>query len=152
MSNGMESKEPLVVPGQIVMPYKYYAGTFASRFLSELRDNKRILGVRCPRCQRVYVPPRAICYQCFGNLDQWVELGLAGTVLSHTTVRYKLPVHPAEAPFSYAVIKLDGADSGFVHMLGELEPAKVTTGLRVEAVFKEERVGDILDIKYFRPV
>lgn len=152
MAKKTQSKEPLVVPGRIVMPYENFVGTFTSKFLTELRDNKRLFGVRCPKCNRVYMPPRANCFQCFSKLDQWVELGTAGTVVSYTTVHYALPVHPVKAPFTYALIKLDGADTPFVHLLGEVEPAKMKEGLRVQAVFKDERVGDILDIKYFKPL
>ena len=42
------------------MPYNYHAGFYYSRFLRELKDNKRIVGVRCPRCKKIYVPPRVV--------------------------------------------------------------------------------------------
>jgi uncharacterized protein len=45
------------------------------------------------------------------------------------------------------------ADGGLIHRLGEVELDKVEIGMTVEAVFKpkEERVGSILDIQYFKP-
>jgi len=51
------------------------------------------------------------------------------------------------------VIWIDGSDGGFLHMLGEIKPDKVTIGMKVEAVWKSvgERTGSILDIAYFRP-
>jgi uncharacterized OB-fold protein len=57
-----------------------------------------------------------------------------------------------KAPFAYALIKLDGADTGFLHVLGEVDPGKIREGMRVEAVFAEERKGSPLDIAYFRPI
>jgi uncharacterized OB-fold protein len=55
-------------------------------------------------------------------------------------------------PFAYGIILLDGASTGMVHFLGEVDSEEIKPGMRVEAVFKEERIGDILDIRYFRPV
>jgi len=57
-----------------------------------------------------------------------------------------------EPPLVYGIIQLDGADTGFVHMLGEVEPEQLRVGMRVQAVFKEERVASVLDIKYFKPL
>jgi uncharacterized OB-fold protein len=36
--------------------------------------------------------------------------------------------------------------------LGGVEAEQLQIGMRVQAVFKEERTGSILDIKYFRPL
>ena len=43
---------------------------------------------------------------------------------------------------------------GFLHLLGEVEEKDIRVGMKVEAVWKppSERVGSILDIKYFRPI
>ena len=134
------------------MPYRYAAGGTASRFFIELRDNQRIMGTRCAQCNRVYVPPRATCVRCFGKLDEWVELHGQGTLQSYTTVHYSLPVHPLKPPFVYGIVLLDGADTGFTHFLGEVEPEEPRIGMRVKPIFKEQREGNILDIKYFKPI
>jgi hypothetical protein len=57
-----------------------------------------------------------------------------------------------EPPFAYAVIRLDGADTGLVHLLGEVKPEEIREGMRLKAVFAEERTGKMLDVKYFKPV
>lgn len=36
--------------------------------------------------------------------------------------------------------------------LGEVDFDQLKIGMKVQAVFKEERVGNILDIKYFKPL
>ena len=38
--------------------YLNYAGPVCSKFLTELRDHKRILGIKCPECNRVLVRSR----------------------------------------------------------------------------------------------
>lgn len=145
-------KAPITISGAIIMPYRYYAGATASRFFIELRDNKRITGTRCLHCNRVYVPPRSTCSRCFNKLDERVELNGRGTLQSYTVVHYSLPVHPLGSPFIYGVILLDGADTGLVHFLAEVEPEELKIGMRLIPVFKDQRDGNILDIRYFKPL
>jgi len=143
--------EPVVLKGRIKVPYSWQAGETASFFLRELRDSMKIWGKRCPRCEKVLVPPRKSCPFCFVNTEQWVEVSTEGTVATFTIVKRDTPVQPAKSPFAYAVICLDGADTGLVHLLGEVEPEAIREGMRVKAVFAETRQGSLLDIVYFRP-
>lgn len=148
----LEGMDVWVYHGQVYIPNTYSAGAVGSRFLIELRDNKRIMGTRCPKCNRVYVPARSICKDCFGQLSEWVRVSDKGTVLTYCVCHLPNPIQPAEPPITYGIVQLDGADTGFVHMLGEVDAEDLRVGMRVQAVFNEKRVGSILDIKYFRPL
>jgi len=148
----LEGMDVWIYHGQIYIPNRYSAGAVGSRFLIEIRDKKRIMGTRCPTCNRVYVPARSICKDCFGQLDEWVEVSDKGTVLTYTVCNQPNPVQPMETPLVYGIIQLDGADTGFIHMLGEVDPEQLRIGMRVQAVFKEQREASILDIKYFKPL
>ncbi len=152
MSDPTQGFEPFVIEGKIEIPYSYSAGGMGSRFLTELRDYRRILGVRCPSCDRVSVPARSICVRCFGKLSELVALSDEGTLETYATVHQASAVHHLEPPFSFGIVRLDGADSGFVHLIGEAESGQLRIGMRVKAVFADERNGDILDIRYFKPV
>jgi uncharacterized OB-fold protein len=148
----LEGQDVWLYHGQIYIPNEYSAGAVGSRFLTQLRDRKRIMGTRCLDCNRVYVPARSICKDCLGQLKQWVEVSDKGTLLTYTVCNVPNPVQPTEAPLIYGIVQLDGADTGFVHMLGEVEPEQLRVGMRVKAVFKEEREASILDIRYFKPL
>ena len=148
----LEGKDVWLYHGQIYIPNTYSAGAVGSRFLIELRDNKRIMGIRCPTCNRVYVPARSVCKDCFAQLNEWVEVSDKGTLLTYTVTHQATRVQPMEPPLVYGIIQLDGADNGFVHMLGEVEFEQLRIGMRVQAVFKEKREASILDIKYFKPL
>lgn len=132
--------------------YTHAAGPVRSRFLLELRDNQRIMGTRCPSCNRVYVPAKPTCIVCLGALDEWVVASNRGTVLTYTVVSQPGPGHKRAAPFIYCIVQLDGADTGLTHFLGEVDHEDLRVGMRVEAVFQEAREGSILDIKYFKPL
>ena len=150
----LEGMDVWIYHGQIYIPNTYSAGAVGSRFLIELRDNKRIMGTRCPTCNLVYVPARSVCRDCFGELSEWVEVSQKGTLLTYTVAYQSNPIQPVSTPIVYGIVQLDGADTGFVHMLGEVDPEKLKVGTKVKAVFKpkKERQGSILDIKYFKPL
>jgi uncharacterized OB-fold protein len=150
----LEGMDVWVYHGKIHIPNTYSAGAVGSRFLIELRDNKRIMGTRCPTCNLVYVPARSVCRDCFGQLSEWVEVSQQGILLTYAVAYQGNAVQPSALPITYGIVQLDGADTGFVHMLGEVAPAQLKVGMKVKAVFKvkKERVASILDIKYFKPI
>ncbi len=152
MSDYWTDVEAIVYEGRIKVPYSWQAGETASYFLTQLRDEKKIWGKRCPRCEKVFLPPKKNCPFCFVDTDQWVEVSGEGEIETFTVVRRDTPIQPMKSPFVYAVIRLDGATSGLIHMLGEVEPDQVKEGMRVKAVFSEERKGSLLDIAYFKPI
>ena len=143
--------EPMVHESRIKVPYSWSVGDTGSRFLTEIRDRKQILGKKCEGCENVFVPPRKMCPRCFQDTGSWIEVGPKGTLVTYTIVRYKNTLQPLNLPFGYGIIQLDGASTGLVHLLGEVDPETVRAGMRVEPVFKEDRTGHILDIAFFRP-
>jgi uncharacterized OB-fold protein len=152
MEKWLEGLEPAVVRQDLKVPYRYSMGATTSRFFAEIRDKGKIMGIRCPQCDVVFVPPRTTCGRCFSQLHEWVEVGNRGTLETYTQVRYQTSVQPAVAPFYYGIIKLDGADTGLAHIVGDLKGQEPRIGMRLQAVFKEERKGNMLDIHYFKPV
>lgn len=154
MADKLEELEPFVFAGKVDIPNTYSAGMVGSRFLIELRDNKKIMGIKCPTCDRVYVPPRSTCKYCFGKLSELVEVSPKGTLLTYAIAHQPNLVQPLEPPIAYGIVRLDGADTGLVHMLGEVDPKQLKIGMKVKALFKvkKERQASILDIKYFKPL
>lgn len=141
-----------VIEGKLALPYQYLAGKLGSKFLISLRDKKKILGVKCEKCGKVFTPPRQTCERCFSNLENsWVELSDTGEVTNFTVVRTDDKHHPRKAPFILALIKLDGADTPMPHILEGIGPDDVKTGLKVKAVFSKEPTNTILDIDHFVP-
>ena len=147
-----EHEKTMILNGRIDVPYNYNTGKVVGKFYDELEENHRLLGIKCPKCKTVYFPPRQTCGQCFENMEEWVEVESKGIVTNFTVVHYSEPSYqPVEAPFAQALIKLNGSDTPFVHLLGETDFDKIDIGMRVKAVFSDEKTGNILNIKYFKP-
>jgi uncharacterized protein len=152
MEDWREDQELLVMEGRIKVPYRWFAGEVGTRYLESLRDDGRFLGTRCPKCDKVYHVPRRNCPECFEECSQWVELGSSGTLESYTVVRKHHPqLSVLPLPYGYGIIKLEGADTGSLHLLSEFDEKDLEVGARVEAVFSDVREGNILDVRYFRP-
>ncbi len=102
----------------------------------------KFLGTRCSKCDNVYHIPRRNCPECFEECSEWVELGSSGDLESYTIVRKHHPqLSPLPLPFGYGIIKLEGADTGFLHLLGEFDEEDLKVGARVEAVFADASGG-----------
>jgi uncharacterized OB-fold protein len=141
-----------VIDGKLALPYQYFAGRTGSKFLIALRDEKKIQGVRCDQCGKVFVPPRSACERCRIDIsNNWVEVGPMGTVTGFTVVRYKEPHQPLEPPYIQALIQLDRADTPLVHIVRGVGPSQMRVGLRVRPVFARKATNTILDVDHFRP-
>lgn len=154
----MEEKKKLlsIYSGEAEQPFEWSAGKYTSKFLVEMRDNKKLFGSRCPKCKKVLVPPRRVCGECFVQMDEVVELGNKGTVSSYTVLNFGF-VDPGTGkqrpvPYTVANVDLDGADNSYPHFLEETDPDKLRIGMRVEAVWEENRTGHLLDIRYFKTI
>ena len=71
-------------------------GILSSNFCIALRDEKKIMGKKCARCSRTYVPPRKVCPLCFTENAEWVEVADEGILQSYTVCRRQLASLPRE--------------------------------------------------------
>ncbi len=143
--------EILTHPSRIKVPYTWSAGEALSRFFKALRDEQKILGSRCLKCRKVYVPPKKTCGTCFVECSEWLEVGPSGTLVSFSQASYPSPAHRVLKPL-FGLIRLEGADTSFLHMLGETNLQSLKIGVKVLPVFAEKRTGSILDIAYFKVI
>lgn len=152
-----EKRKDLVVleSGEMEQPFKWAAGAYGSRFLTEIRDNRKFVGAKCPKCGKVYVPLRRVCGPCFQELTELVPVSDEGEIVTYTVVSFGF-VDPSTGkqkpvPYGYAAIQLDGADTFLLHFVDETDPEKIKIGARVKAVFEDDgkRTGSLLDVKHF---
>jgi hypothetical protein len=148
--------EPLLIDARWDIPFKHAAGPHAARFFEGLRD-QRILGVRCPACRRVLVPPRGHCEDCFVDTAEWVEVADVGTVAT-ATIQYEAFPGLPEPPYAVGLVRLDGADTALLAALGgvplgdaDAALRRIGVGCRVRAVWRERREGRITDLAHFAP-
>ncbi len=122
------------------------------RFCASLLE-RRIEALRCGGCGKRYLPPRPFCGNCRLRLNEWVPVADEGT-LEAWTVQF-LPILDGrtgkmrDVPYGMGLIRLDGADTTLNHYLTENDPRRLKAGLRVRAVWRDERNGAMDDILHF---
>ena len=165
VSGGTALSEEKIRSGEIFLTedaldcaYAWDTGVAISRYLKELK-NGQIIAKECRECNRIMLPPRMFCELCFRPSGDWVFVQDSGVVNTFSICHVHWDasrVKEDEKPYLPAVIEIDGASPGMgiMHLLGEVEPEKITIGMKVKAVWKREneRTGSVTDIKYFKPL
>lgn len=133
--------------------YNWDTGEAVGRFLEELKAG-RIISRLCKKCNRKLLPPRMFCELCFRETDEWVYVQDSGTVNTFSLCYISWDMKKLKEPEIPAVIDIDGSSGGFLHLISDVDPKKVKTGMKVMAVWRpsNERKGSITDIKYFAPI
>jgi uncharacterized OB-fold protein len=138
--------------GTLPITNRYTYGLAGERFFRAIKDEAKILGTYCSKCDMTYVPAATFCERCLNHLDQWVDVGLLGEIITFTLLYFNEDGSARQEPEVLAFVRF--GNGGLIHRLGEIDPANVSIGMKVEAVFKppEDRQGSILDIAYFKPI
>src|SRR4051794_5927408 len=139
----------LSAPVTVAFDYTRSTGPVVGRFLTGLRDGT-IVGARTSD-GAVVVPPPEFDPVTHEPVTDFVEVAPVGTVTSWTWVPEPVKGQPFDRPFAFVLVRLDGADAPLLHALDVSSPDEVSTGMRVQVRWREERVGSITDIECFEP-
>jgi uncharacterized OB-fold protein len=134
--------EPFVVDQHWDLTYNHTADPVTAHFLRSLGDEGKLLGIRCPVCERVLTPPRPFCDRDFCDTEGWVELGMTGTLELFTIMNLKIAGLP-DPPYVLAYVKPVDVSS----METALE--QLSVGAAVDIKLRDERQGRITDL-YFQ--
>ena len=146
----MPDAEILSAPLVLEYPFSRTVGPVQSAFLTGLREGL-VLGVRAVD-GRVLCPPVEYDPVTSDELTDLVELGETGTVATWSWEPEPRPNQPLDRPFAWALIRLDGADTGLLHAVDAGSPERMASGMPVRIRWNDQRVGSITDIACFEPV
>jgi uncharacterized OB-fold protein len=146
--------QPWIIEQRWDLTYTHSADPVTAHFLRTLRDDGKVLGIRCEVCGRVLAPPRPICDRDFVETAGWVELGTTGTLELFTIMYLAIDGLP-DPPYVLAYVRPDGADTaigGFLEGVDLSSPERaaeqLTIGDQVTIKVRDERQGRITDL-YF---
>lgn len=147
------SDEPVTgVVTKVSLDYDYAASPEESLFYRGLNEG-RIMGQRCPTCQKVYVPPRSACPSDGTPTAEEVELSQTGTITTFCIVNVPFLGQKITPPYVSAYVLLDGADIAVLHLILGVPAEEVRMGMRVKAVWKpkDEWAYSLENIDHFAP-
>jgi uncharacterized OB-fold protein len=145
----MAEAEILSAPMVLEYPFSRTVGPVQSAFLTGLREGL-VLGVRAGD-GRVLCPPVEYDPVTSEELTELVELADTGEVTTWSWEPAPRRNQPLDRPFAWALVRLDGADTGILHALDAGSPDRVRTGMRVRVRWRDDREGAITDIACFEP-
>ena len=124
-----------------------------------LGDDRVYVRYVCPKCGKTLVPARSFCPECSVDMGEWKEVSQEGEIFTWMLATEPFAGMPAQPPFIGALIRLDRTDCDFLHLVGGLDlsgpeavKSRIKRGTRVKAVWREDKEGHILDIRYFEPI
>jgi uncharacterized OB-fold protein len=131
--------------------YRRSKGEFSPFFLA-LRDERRLLGCKCPECSLVRVPPFLThCPDCDFAPTELVEVEQRGVMNSTPPITYfATSLFQHMAPYGRGRVIFRGADTAMSVNLytttGILVPGIFTKGTEVKLVFRDRRIGEMTDV------
>jgi uncharacterized OB-fold protein len=138
--------EPRMVTSTLEFPYSRTLGPIIGAFAAGLRE-QRLLAARTTG-GRVLMPPLEYDPDTGDATEaELIEVGPGGVVESWSWVPTPSGRQPYDRPFAFALIKVDGTDTGMVHVLTATSPDQISSGMRVTPVWRETRTGRIDDIE-----
>jgi uncharacterized protein len=144
--------EVTITTTPVSLSVEHTASVQETRYLLGLQDG-RLLAQRCPRCTKVYIPPRGACPVDGVPTDEEVELPDRGIVTTFCIVNVPFYGQRITPPYVAAYVLLDGADIPFLHLILDCPAKDVRMGMRVDAVWKprSEWGPTLQNIDHFRP-
>lgn len=72
----MTEKLVVTTKGFVRADFSFWVGLYMDKFYDSF-ENKKIIGNKCSKCKKVFVPPRKICGKCNVTIpleNNWVNL------------------------------------------------------------------------------
>lgn len=150
----MTEKDIVTNKGLYRAEFNFWVGQYLDKFYDNL-ENKKVIGNKCPKCSKVFVPPRKICGKCNEVIpleENWVELPETGTLMNYTITHYKVndrAFRKVKKPQIIGMIQIDGSNTAIIYRLLDLEPNEIKLGMKLKVEWEEKTEGDPSDIKGF---
>lgn len=135
------------------LEYDHSYGPYYGTLFDQIASSRRIVGVRCPSCRSVLVPPREFCELCYVRTAEWVDVLDTGRIQGCSVVHVEFRGQRRKPPYVYIEVVLDGSATRLIHALGNVAPEAmndVEPGARVRAVWRDGiATGSLDDIECF---
>ncbi|MFX0080744.1 MAG: Zn-ribbon domain-containing OB-fold protein [Candidatus Hodarchaeota archaeon] len=150
----MSEKIIVANKGFVRAEFSFWVGRYMDKFYNAF-EGKKIIGNKCPKCDKVFVPPRKICGECYEEIafdKNWVNLPDTGTLLNYTITHYRVNdrgSRKVKKPQTIGMIQIEGSDTALIYRLLEMKPEEISLGMKVKAEWEEKPAGNPADIKGF---
>jgi len=147
---------PMHWRGDMQADYFYPSGIAGDKFFKQIMKNGTFLASKCPKCNKIYCPPRLYCEDCFDEIPEsnWKEVPPIGKIRLFTVVKLNAHGQKLANPKIIALVDIDGTDGSMLGIIASNDFNKDFTDIKVKAIFrsKDKREGTLKDILYFEEI
>ncbi len=144
---------PMHWVGNMQADYIYPNGVAGDKFFQHLKKNDSFLATECPKCKKVFFPPRIYCEDCFVEIPEnnWKEVPITGKIEIFTIAAIDSHGDKLETPKIVALIRIDQTHGATMGIVNSTEFERDFTNIKVKAVLKpkDKREGTLKDILYY---
>ncbi len=150
----MSEKIVVANKGFVRANFSFWVGQYMDKFYDAF-ESKKIIGNKCLKCRKVFVPPRKICGECNETIiidKNWVELPNTGILLNYTITYYRVSDRAGRKTKNLQVVgmvQIDGSDTAIIYRLLNITPEELEIGMKVKIEWEEKPKGNPSDIKGF---
>ena len=145
----------------LLSSYHWKTERFMDPYVRGFKE-KKLLGLRCPGCGAVYMPPVPLCARCHTAMrlqrdEDWIPVSQQATVITYTVTYTDVQpgglreLSPEERRI-FALVQPDSVDTHLLMELKDCREEEVHVGMRVRAVWVDEPQGVLADLSHYEPV
>jgi uncharacterized OB-fold protein len=140
------SSEIKEVEGEIPVWYLYTSGIAGEKFFQGLKQCK-LIGVKCNKCGKIFLPPKIYCLDCFKELTEkdFIEIPNECELHSFTIVNFDLNNKPLREPEIIGFVKFKNVTGGLIQRLKVKKPR---IGMKLKVMFDKVTNDNLFGI-YF---
>jgi uncharacterized OB-fold protein len=118
--------------------------SFSVKSFYDFLHKKKLMGVRCAKCNTLFTPPRPMCPKCGSTKKlSWVELSGKGKLATFTVVHVGPAELAGEAPYVVGVAELREGPKVSCRITGvdptKPESIKIGSPMTVDFIIKGEK-------------
>jgi len=132
----------------MILPQNSKQRPFTAKSFYEYINEKKLMGARCKACNMLFLPPRAVCSQCYNADMEWQELDGKGKLIAFSIMYSPSPVSLPSSPnqsYCTGIVELQSGVKISAHILGLnlSDPSLIQLNIPVRLCFIEGQENNL---------
>jgi hypothetical protein len=117
--------------------------SFSVKSFYDFLGKRKLMGVRCLKCNSIFTPPRPTCPHCESSKLTWIELSGKGKIATYTVIHVGPSELSSETPYIIGVVGLNEGPKVSCRLIGmdpnKPETIKIGLPVTVDFIIKGEK-------------
>ena len=147
-------KDVYKTKGMVKADCTFWVGLVMDKFFDGTQEQK-LIGTKCSKCGKVFLPPRNRCGDCFAKAEEFVDLPGTAILKNFTATPWTISERRSrkgKKDTLVGLVQVDGTDSAFITELLNTTEDKLVEGMKLQVVWAKKLKGHPKDIAGFEPV